>query len=101
MKTLLLILLIILCLLLAVIGMLYLSVARREKQYGYPKANETDEDVKALIALNEPVLAIRCYRRIHGNNLKAARTGIERLYAQMRQEMMAEQQKTAQKTSSN
>jgi ribosomal protein L7/L12 len=46
----------------------------------YPEAGkETDADVVRLIQEREKILAIRCYRAIHGGGLKDAKEAVERM----------------------
>lgn len=46
----------------------------------YPEdGKETDADVRRLIQEKEKILAIRCYRAIHGGGLKDAKEAVERI----------------------
>ena len=55
------------------------KLRQREKQLGYPKANETLNDVAFLVQINEEILAQSCYRRVTGGSLKQAKTYIKQL----------------------
>lgn len=50
---------------------------RRERALGYPKNDESIEDVKYLISKGEKILAIRCYRRIFKVDLKTASSKVK------------------------
>lgn len=46
----------------------------------YPeKGKENDEDVLRLLKLGEEIMAIRCYRSLHGVGLKEAKEQVELL----------------------
>ncbi|MDK4681331.1 hypothetical protein [Kingella negevensis] len=55
------------------------KLRQRERELGYPKENETLEDVRFLIALNEEILAQSCFRRVTGGSLKQAKAYIEHI----------------------
>jgi ribosomal protein L7/L12 len=49
----------------------------------YPEpGTETDADVVRLIQEREKILAIRCYRAIHGGGLKDAKEAVEEIQRQ-------------------
>jgi ribosomal protein L7/L12 len=51
----------------------------------YPEpGRETDADVVRLIQEREKILAIRCYRAIHGGGLKEAKEQVERIQQGLR-----------------
>ena len=50
-----------------------------EKQLGYPKQNETLEDVQFLLRQGENGLAASCYRRIHKCSARAAKKAVAQL----------------------
>ncbi|KPN72180.1 hypothetical protein [Neisseria sp. 83E34] len=70
-------------LILSILWMGELYSRRKEREYGYPKNIETDQDVEFLILQNEEILAMRCYMRIHRVSLKIARDKVSEIKKQL------------------
>ncbi|XXQ68068.1 hypothetical protein ACKLNO_10790 [Neisseriaceae bacterium B1] len=59
------ILLLLLVFLLSMLLIIRRLLAKQEHKLGYPKAEETFEDVKLLMLLQQDIFALRCYRRVY------------------------------------
>lgn len=80
--------------LLSILLILRRLLAKQERKLGYPKVNETFEDVKILMLLQQDIFALRCYRRIYPKaSFAEAKYMINKLRQQFNQlqEQMQEQ----------